>query len=53
MFDHVKFGGGDHAASKAFFLKALGPLGAAVDKRASPACSRPPMPNDWPFKRSI
>ena len=30
MFDHVKFGVNDHAASKTFFLKALEPLGAAV-----------------------
>lgn len=28
MFDHVKFGVSDYAASKAFFLKALEPLGA-------------------------
>jgi catechol 2,3-dioxygenase-like lactoylglutathione lyase family enzyme len=30
MFDHVKFGVTDFAASKAFFLKALAPLGVAV-----------------------
>ena len=30
MFDHVKFGVSDFAASKAFFLKALAPLGVAV-----------------------
>jgi catechol 2,3-dioxygenase-like lactoylglutathione lyase family enzyme len=30
MFDHVKFGVSDYAASKAFFLKALGPLGVTV-----------------------
>ena len=30
MFDHVKFGVSDYAASKAFFLKALAPLGVAV-----------------------
>jgi catechol 2,3-dioxygenase-like lactoylglutathione lyase family enzyme len=30
MFDHVKFGVSDFAASKAFFLKALEPLGATV-----------------------
>ena len=30
MFDHVKFGVSDFAASKAFFLKALEPLGIAV-----------------------
>ena len=30
MFDHVKFGASDFAASKAFFLKALEPLGVTV-----------------------
>ena len=30
MFDHVKFGVSDYGASKAFFLKALEPLGIAV-----------------------
>jgi catechol 2,3-dioxygenase-like lactoylglutathione lyase family enzyme len=30
MFDHVVFGVSDYAASKAFFLKALQPLGVAV-----------------------
>ncbi len=30
MFDHVKFGVGDFAVSKEFFLKALAPLGVAV-----------------------
>ena len=30
MFDHVKFGVSDYAASKAFFLKALAPLGVTV-----------------------
>ena len=30
MFDHVVFGVTDYAASKAFFLKALEPLGVAV-----------------------
>ncbi len=30
MFDHVKFGVSDFAASKAFYLKALAPLGVAV-----------------------
>jgi catechol 2,3-dioxygenase-like lactoylglutathione lyase family enzyme len=30
MFDHVKFGVSDFAASKAFFLKALAPLGVVV-----------------------
>jgi len=36
MFDHVKFGVSDYAASKAFFLKALGPLGVAVVSEGSP-----------------
>ena len=30
MFDHVKFGVSDYATSKAFFLKALEPLGVTV-----------------------
>ncbi|WP_346837892.1 VOC family protein [Microbulbifer sp. SAOS-129_SWC] len=30
MFDHVVFGVSDYAASKAFYLKALEPLGIAV-----------------------
>jgi catechol 2,3-dioxygenase-like lactoylglutathione lyase family enzyme len=30
MFDHVVFGVSDYAASKAFFLKALEPLGIVV-----------------------
>lgn len=30
MFDHVKFGVSDYAASKAFYQKALEPLGVAV-----------------------
>ena len=30
MFDHVKFGVTDYAASKAFYLKALEPLGVVV-----------------------
>jgi catechol 2,3-dioxygenase-like lactoylglutathione lyase family enzyme len=34
MFDHVKFGVSDYAASKAFFLKALAPLGVrTIDER--------------------
>jgi catechol 2,3-dioxygenase-like lactoylglutathione lyase family enzyme len=32
MFDHVVFGVTDYAASKAFFIKALEPLGVAVDQ---------------------
>ena len=37
MFDHVKFGVSDYASSKAFFLKALEPLGIAVIAEGSPA----------------
>ena len=37
MFDHVKFGVSDYAASKAFFLKALEPLGVAVVSEGAPA----------------
>ena len=37
MFDHVKFGVSDYAASKAFFLKALEPLGVAVVSEGTPA----------------
>ena len=37
MFDHVKFGVSDFAASKAFFLKALGPLGVVVVSEGTPA----------------
>ena len=37
MFDHVKFGVSDYAASKAFFLKALEPLGVAVGSEGLPA----------------
>ena len=36
MFDHVKFGVSDFAASKAFFLKALEPLGVAVVSEGAP-----------------
>ena len=36
MFDHVKFGVSDFAASKAFFLKALAPLGVAVAAEGAP-----------------
>jgi len=36
MFDHVKFGVSDYAASKAFFLKALEPLGVAVAAEGVP-----------------
>lgn len=37
MFDHVKFGARDYAASKAFFLEALEPLGVAVVSEGDPA----------------
>lgn len=37
MFDHVKFGVSDFAASKAFFLQALGPLGIAVVSEGAPS----------------
>ena len=36
MFDHVKFGVSDFAASKAFFLRALEPLGVAVVAEGAP-----------------
>jgi catechol 2,3-dioxygenase-like lactoylglutathione lyase family enzyme len=36
MFDHVKFGVSDYAASKVFFLKALQPLGVTVVAEGSP-----------------
>ena len=36
MFDHVKFGVSDYAASKAFFLKALESLGVVVVSEGSP-----------------
>ena len=36
MFDHVKFGVSNDAASKAFFLKALEPLGVAVVGEGAP-----------------
>jgi catechol 2,3-dioxygenase-like lactoylglutathione lyase family enzyme len=36
MFDHVKFGVSDYVVSKAFFLKALEPLGVAVVSEGSP-----------------
>ena len=36
MFDHVKFGASDYAASKAFYLKALEPLGVVVLSEGPP-----------------
>lgn len=35
MFDHVVFGVTDYAASKAFFLKALEPIGMAIVSEGS------------------
>lgn len=37
MFDHVKFGARDYAASKAFYLKALEPLGVTVVSEGEPS----------------
>jgi len=37
MFDHVKFGVSDYAASRAFFLKALAPLGAEIVGESDPS----------------
>ena len=37
MFDHVKFGVSDYAASKAFFLKALAPLGVGIVSEGVPS----------------
>jgi catechol 2,3-dioxygenase-like lactoylglutathione lyase family enzyme len=37
MFDHVKFGASDFAASKTFFAKALAPLGVTVVAEGEPA----------------
>jgi catechol 2,3-dioxygenase-like lactoylglutathione lyase family enzyme len=37
MFDHVKFGVSDYAASKTFFLRALEPLGVAAVAEGPPA----------------
>ena len=37
IVDHVKFGVSDYAASKAFFLKALEPLGVAVVAEGPPS----------------
>jgi catechol 2,3-dioxygenase-like lactoylglutathione lyase family enzyme len=37
MFDHVKFGVSDYAASKAFYLQALAPLGVVVASEGPPA----------------
>ena len=37
MFDHVKFGASDYAASRSFFLRALAPLGVVVVSEGVPA----------------
>jgi catechol 2,3-dioxygenase-like lactoylglutathione lyase family enzyme len=37
MFDHVKFGVTDYAASKAFYLQALAPLGVAAGGEGEPS----------------
>ncbi|WP_457394463.1 VOC family protein [Roseateles sp. P5_E1] len=37
MFDHVKFGVSDFAASKAFYLKALAPLGVTAGAEGEPS----------------
>ncbi|HEX5130454.1 MAG TPA: VOC family protein [Usitatibacter sp.] len=37
MFDHVKFGVSDYAASKAFYLAALAPLGVAMVAEGKPS----------------
>lgn len=37
MFDHVKFGVSDYAASRQFFLEALAPLGVVVIAEGTPA----------------
>lgn len=37
MFDHVKFGVSDYAASKAFFLQALEPLGIKGGAEGAPS----------------
>ena len=37
MFDHVKFGASDYEASKAFFLKALAPLGVVAVSEGKPS----------------
>lgn len=37
MFDHVKFGASDYAASKAFFIAALEPLGVTVIDEGPPS----------------
>ncbi len=43
MFDHVKFGVSDYAASKAFFLQALAPLGVTLVGEGEPTTAQ-----SWP-----
>ena len=45
MFDHVKFGVSDYAASKAFYLKALEPLGVTVVREWPPNGAELSQPN--------
>ncbi|MEI4480063.1 MULTISPECIES: VOC family protein [Phyllobacterium] len=37
MFDHVKFGVSDYAASRAFFVEALKPLGVTIVAEGEPS----------------
>ncbi len=37
MFDHVKFGASDYATSRAFFIKALEPLGVEAGSEGDPS----------------
>lgn len=37
MFDHVKFGVSDYAASRTFFLEALEPLGVVIVSEGAPS----------------
>lgn len=37
MFDHVKFGVTDYAASKAFYIEALTPLGVSIVSEGAPS----------------
>jgi catechol 2,3-dioxygenase-like lactoylglutathione lyase family enzyme len=46
MFDHVKFGVSDYAASKTFFLTALEPLGVAVVSEGTPTYGVELCPKD-------
>jgi catechol 2,3-dioxygenase-like lactoylglutathione lyase family enzyme len=46
MFDHVKFGVSDYAASKAFFLDALEPLGVVVVAEGPPTYGVELCPKD-------